>query len=241
MNTINKKEIEKFSKLAEEWWDPEGKFAPLHKFNPVRISFIRKKLIHHYKLNPKSEKPFSKLRILDLGCGGGLLTEPIKRLGAQITGIDASQKNIEIAKLHAKQMNLKINYIASAPEKLKIKTKFDVILNMEIVEHVSDVDEFIKSCSKIIKKNGIMFIATINKTLKSYIQAIIGAEYVLRWLPIGTHDWNNFLKPEDIENIAKKNGFKNEDLVGIKFNPLVGKWNSSDDVSVNYISTFLKI
>jgi len=241
LSTINKKEVEKFSKLAGEWWDPNGKFAPLHKFNPIRIHFIREKLVSHFKLNPKSEKPLKNINVLDLGCGGGLLAEPIKRLGANITGVDASKKNIEVAKLHAKQMNLKINYINCLPENLKIKKKFDVILNMEIVEHVSSVDYFIHNCSNKIKKNGIMFVATINKTLNSYLKAIIGAEYILRWLPIGTHDWDNFLEPEKLKVIAKNNGFKNRDLVGVKFNPFTGQWNQSLDVSVNYISTFLKI
>ncbi len=241
MSTINKKEVEKFSKLAGEWWDPNGKFAPLHKFNPIRIHFIREKLVSHFNLNPKSEKPLKNINVLDLGCGGGLLAEPIKRLGANITAVDASKKNIEVAKLHAKQMNLKINYINCLPENLKIKKKFDVILNMEIVEHVSSVDYFIHNCSNKIKKNGIMFVATINKTLNSYLKAIIGAEYILRWLPIGTHDWDNFLEPEKLKVIAKNNGFKNRDLVGVKFNPFTGQWNQSLDVSVNYISTFLKI
>ena len=241
MSTVNKKEIEKFSLLAEEWWNPNGKFAPLHKFNPVRIEFIREKLVAHFKLNVSIDKPLKNINILDLGCGGGLLSEPMKRLGAEITGIDASKENIEIAKLHAKQMDLKINYINCAPEKLKIRDKFDVILNMEVVEHVSSIDHFIQNCSRVIKKNGIMFIATINRTLKSYMQAIIGAEYILRWLPIGTHNWDNFLEPSELKNIANKNGFNTEDLVGIKYNLITQEWKRSSDISVNYISTYRKI
>ena len=240
MSTINKKEIEKFSQLAEEWWNPNGKFAPLHKFNPIRIEFIREKLISHFKLDSNSDKYFKNINILDLGCGGGLLSEPMKRLGAKITGIDASEQNIKIAKMHAKKINLKINYINCAPEKLKINEKFDVILNMEVIEHVSNVDLFISNCSNVIKKNGIMFVATINKNLISYMEAIIGAEYILRWLPIGTHDWNNFLDPNNLNYIAENNGFKNKDLVGIRFNPITRKWKRSSNVSVNYISTFLK-
>ena len=240
MNTVNKKEIEKFSQLADQWWDPNGKFAPLHKFNPVRIEFIRSKLVSHFNIDLKKNEILKNISILDLGCGGGLLSEPMKRLGANVTGVDASNKNIKIAKLHAKQMNLKIDYISCAPEKLKIKKKFDVILNMEVVEHVSDVNYYIHNCSKLIKKNGLMFVATLNKTLKSYLQAIIGAEYILRWLPIGTHDWNNFIKPEELESIAKKNGFKNKDLIGIKFNPITKMWVKNSDTSVNYISTFIK-
>ena len=187
-STINKKEIEKFSRIAEEWWDPTGKFKPLHKFNPIRISYIKEKIINSFKLE-NSDKPLQKIRLLDIGCGGGLLSEPMSRLGAEVTGIDASEKNIQVAKLHAKKNNLKINYLTASPENLKIDRKFDVILNMEIIEHVEDVDIFLKSCSSLLKKEGIMFVATINKTLKSYLFAIIGAEYILRWLPIGTHEW----------------------------------------------------
>ena len=185
MNSVNKKEIEKFSKMAAEWWDPSGKFKPLHKFNPIRIKYIKENIINSFKIKTK-KKPLDKINILDIGCGGGLLSEPMTRLGADVTGIDASIKNINIAKLHAKKNNLKINYLCSSPEKLKIKKKFDVILNMEIVEHVENINFFIRSCSKLLKKNGLMFVATLNKTLKSYVFAIIGAEYILRWLPIGT-------------------------------------------------------
>ena len=187
-NTINNKEIEKFSKMASEWWNPEGKFKPLHKFNPIRIKYIKENIINNFKLKNKN-KPLKGISILDIGCGGGLLSEPMARLGANVTGIDASHKNIQIAKLHSKKNTLKISYFCSSPEKLKVKRKFDVILNMEIIEHVEDVDFFLKSCSKLLKKNGLMFVATINKTLKSYVFAIVGAEYILRWLPIGTHEW----------------------------------------------------
>ena len=203
MRSINKKEIEKFSKMATEWWDPKGKFKPLHKFNPIRIKYIKENIINNFKLKNKT-KPLKKINILDIGCGGGLLSEPMQRLGANVTGIDASIKNIKIAKLHAKKNKLNIKYFCSSPEKLKTNKKFDVILNMEIVEHVEDVQFFLKSCSKLLKKNGLMFVATINKTLKSYMFAIIGAEYVLRWLPIGTHEWEKFVKPEDLKNILKK-------------------------------------
>ncbi len=239
-STVDKKEIEKFSRMAKEWWDPNGKFKPLHLFNPARIKFIKEKLISHFSLNQKNERPLSKLKILDIGCGGGLLCEPLYRLGAQITGIDASKDNINIAKAHSKEMNLDINYIHCLPEQLDFNVKFDVILNMEVVEHVQNVDLFIKNCSQVINKNGIMFVATINKNLKSYIFAILGAEYILRWLPIGTHDWEKFLTPADLENIAGNNNFKIEDTVGMNFNLLSKKWSQSSDASVNYISTFLK-
>ncbi len=238
-NTINNKEIEKFSKMAEEWWNPNGKFKPLHKFNPIRIEYIKKNLIETLKLTNK-KRPLEKIKILDIGCGGGLLSEPMCRMGANVTGIDASSKNIKIAKLHSKKNNLKIKYVCSSPEKLKIKENFDVILNMEIVEHVENVSFFLKSCSKLLKKNGVMFVATLNKTLKSYIFAIIGAEYILRWLPIGTHEWEKFIKPEELINIQKENNLRLEKLDGMKFNPISDEWKVSSDKSVNYIAKFIK-
>ncbi len=238
-NTINKQEIEKFSKMASEWWDPHGKFKPLHKFNPIRIRYIKENIVSHFKIKSKS-KPLKNLNILDIGCGGGLLSEPISRLGANLTGIDASKNNIEIAKLHSKKHNLKINYMCSSPENLKIKKKFDVILNMEIVEHVEDVNFFIKKSSNLLKKNGIMFIATLNKTLKSYIFAIIGAEYILRWLPIGTHDWNKFIEPNQLEKFGKLSSLKLEKIDGMKFDPIIDQWKISKDNSINYIAKFIK-
>ena len=237
--TINKQEIAKFSKIATEWWNPEGKFKPLHKFNPIRIKYIKDNIIKNFKLN-STIKPLKKINILDIGCGGGLLTEPMYRLGANVVGIDASQKNIDIAKFHAKKNRLKINYLCATPEDLKIKKKFDVILNMEIVEHVENVNFFLKKSSELLKKNGLMFIATLNKTLKSYAFAIIGAEYVLRWLPIGTHDWDKFVKPEDLIKINKENNLKLEKLDGMKFNLLTEQWSLSSDNSVNYITKFKK-
>ena len=239
-STINKKEIEKFSKIAEEWWDPNGKFKPLHKFNPIRISYIKKNIISTFNLRDKKDNPLSKIKILDIGCGGGLLSEPMSRLGAEVFGIDASDKNIKIAKLHAKESNLNIKYFCSSPEKFKIKTEFDVILNMEIIEHVEDVDLFLKSCSKLLKKDGIMFVATLNKTLKSYLLAIVGAEYILKWLPIGTHEWEKFVKPEELINFLNKFNLKLSDLKGVKFDLLSNDWKFSSDTSVNYIAKFIK-
>ena len=232
MTSVNKKVIDKFSKMADEWWDPEGKFKPLHKFNPTRIKYIKENIINNFKLKNKF-RPLSGINILDIGCGGGLLSEPMSRMGANVTGIDASVKNIKIAKLHSKKNKLKINYVCSSPEKIKVKKKFDVILNMEIVEHVEDIDFFLKSCSKLLKKNGLMFVATINKTLKSYIFAIVGAEYVLRWLPIGTHEWEKFVKPEDLKKILMKYDLSLNKLEGMNF-------NISNDLSVNYIAKFIK-
>ena len=239
MNSINKKEIEKFSNMAAEWWDPEGKFKPLHKFNPIRIKYIKENIIKEFQLKNKNY-PLSGINMLDIGCGGGLLSEPMCRLGANVTAIDASNKNIAIANLHAKKNNLKINYICSSPEKLKTTKKFDVILNMEIVEHVEDVDFFLKSCANLLKKNGLMFVATINKTLKSYIFAIVGAEYVLRWLPIGTHEWEKFVKPEELSSILMKNNLNLKKIDGMNFNILKDEWNVSKDLSVNYIAEFKK-
>ena len=240
MNTVDKTEIEKFSKLAKDWWNPKGKFKPLHIFNPTRIKFIKEKLISYFNLRPDVHEPLQKINILDIGCGGGLLSEPLQRLGASVTGIDASKNNIEVAKLHAKEMSLNINYIQCSPENFKTEKKFSVVLAMEVVEHVADVDLFIENCSKLLEKDGIMFVATINKNLKSYFYAIIGAEYILRYLPIGTHDWNKFLTPAELENIAINKKFLIDEVVGMKFNPFLKSWKINSDPSVNYISTFLK-
>ena len=237
--TVNKKEIDKFSKLAKEWWDPNGKFKPLHKFNPVRLDYIKKSILKKLK---KGDVTYLKnVKILDIGCGGGLLCEPLTRLGAQVVGIDASNKNIKIAKIHAKKSDLKINYYCTTPENFNYKEKFDVVLNMEIVEHVEDVNLFLKESSKFLKKNGIMFIATLNKTLKSYFFAILGAEYVLRWLPIGTHDWNMFVKPSELVEICKKNSLMLEEILGVKYNIISRDWELSTDNNVNYMALFKKI
>ena len=239
MNSINKKEIEKFSKIAEEWWNPNGKFKPLHNFNPIRIEYIKKNIITDFNIKT-SNKPLKNIRILDIGCGGGLLSEPMCRLGATVVGIDASEKNIKVAKLHSSKNKLKIDYKVASPETLNTKKKFDIILNMEIVEHVENIDSFIKNSSKLLKKNGLMFVATLNKTLKSYAFAIIGAEYILRWLPIGTHDWEKFVKPNDLVDIAKKNDLLLKKLDGMKFNLLENNWKISSDTSINYIVKFKK-
>ncbi len=239
INTINNEEIQKFSRLAEEWWDQEGKFKPLHKFNPIRIEFIKNYIIKEFKIKNK-RKPFLNLDILDIGCGGGLLSEPLCRLGGKLTGIDASKKNISVAKIHAKKKKLKINYICSSPEKIRKNKKYDVILNMEIVEHVENLDFFIKSSSRLLKKNGIMFIATINKTMKSYLFAIIGAEYVLNWLPVGTHDWFKFVEPQKLTKICEKNGLRLTKINGVNYNIFMDSWNITNQTDVNYITTFKK-
>jgi len=238
-NTINKKEIEKFSKIAEEWWNPNGKFKPLHKFNPIRIKYIKENIVSDFKIKNK-DKPLNGLNILDIGCGGGLLSEPMARLGAKVIGIDASEKNIKVAKHHLKKSKLNIKYFNTSPESFNMNEKFDVILNMEIVEHVEDINIFIKQSSKFLKKKGIMFIATLNQTLKSYLFAIIGAEYILKWLPMGTHEWDKFVKPESLINICEKNSLNLKKIDGMKFNPIFGQWNISSDKSVNYITKFEK-
>ena len=238
--TINKEEIQKFSRLADEWWDVNGKFKPLHMFNPIRIEYITEKIKIHFKLKKDKSNYLEGLNVLDIGCGGGLISEPIARLGANVTGIDASEKNINIAKLHSKKNGLKINYLNASPENLEYKEKFDIILNLEIVEHVDNVNLYIKSCYKLLKKNGLMFTATLNRSFISYIKAIIGAEYILRWLPIGTHDWNKFIKPEELEKYLSDEKFSTLDIKGLKFNPFLKKWKKTNDLSVNYIINSLK-
>jgi 2-polyprenyl-6-hydroxyphenyl methylase/3-demethylubiquinone-9 3-methyltransferase len=234
-STINKEEIQKFSKLADEWWDVKGKFKPLHMFNPIRIEYITDKIKQHFKINGDKANFLKGLNILDIGCGGGLISEPMARLGATVTGIDASEKNIKVAKMHAEKNKIKINYFNKSPEKLKNKEKFDIILNLEIVEHVDNVGLYIESCYNLLKKDGIMFTATLNRSLVSYLKAIIGAEYILRWLPIGTHDWNKFLKPEELEKILQNKNFSTVDIKGLEFNPITNKWKKTDNLSVNYI------
>ena len=239
-STINKAEIQKFSKLAEEWWDVNGKFKPLHMFNPIRIEYITERIKIHFKLKKDKFNYLEGLNILDIGCGGGLISEPMARLGANVTGIDASEKNIHIAKLHSKKSGLKINYLNASPENLEHIEKFDIILNLEIVEHVNNVNLYVKSCYKLLKKNGLMFTATLNRSFVSYIKAIIGAEYILRWLPIGTHDWNKFIKPEELEKFLSDEKFSTIDVKGLTFNPFLKKWKETNDLSVNYIVSSLK-
>ena len=233
MSTINKEEIQKFSDLAEEWWDVNGKFKPLHMFNPIRIEYITENIKQHFNIN--NDNFLQKLNILDIGCGGGLISEPMARLGARVTGIDASEKNIKIAKLHANKSKLNIRYLTSSPEQLNEFERFDIILNLEIIEHVEDVSLYIDSCYKLLKKNGIMFTATLNRTFTSYIKAIIGAEYILRWLPIGTHDWNKFIKPQELEELLLSKNFKTTDIKGLEYNPITKKWKKSNNLKVNYI------
>ena len=224
--------------MAEEWWDPNGKFKTLHKFNPVRIAFIREKIITHFNIYPKNKKPFNKINLLDVGWGGGLLCEPMSKLGANVTGIDIVEKNIKTAAAHAEVNQLPIKYLVNTVEELaEKKTKYDVILNMEVIEHVSDVSLFIRSCSDLLSENGIMIFASLNRTLISYGLAIIGVEYILGWLPKGTHDWNKFLTPEEVYSFLIQNNCEVIESVGINFNPLLNSWNESKSMKANFIVT----
>ena len=234
--SVDSGEIAKFSAIAAEWWDPTGKFAPLHKFNPVRLAFIRNEAATHFGRDARSVRPFEGLSLLDIGCGGGLLSEPMARLGFAVTGADASARNIGTAKAHAGQTGLEIEYLATTAEALVVQGRsFDVVLNMEVVEHVADVDAYLAACSALVKPGGLTFVATMNKTLKSLALAKIGAEYVLGWLPRGTHDWNRFIPPAQLETSLEQTGLTLLKRQGVSFNPLAWDWRLSSDVDVNYM------
>lgn len=234
--TIDHDEVERFSALAAEWWNPNGKFRPLHKFNPVRLAYIRDQVAAHFGRDPHAANPFEGLRILDIGCGGGLLCEPMARLGAEVVGVDASETNIEVARLHAAQSRVKVDYRAGTAEELADAGEtFDVILNMEVVEHVADVDFFVSKCAQMVKPGGIMFVATINRTLKALGLAIIGAEYVLRWLPRGTHEYSRLVRPDELEKALNAADMSVIDRSGVTYNPLSDKWGRSRDMDVNYM------
>lgn len=234
INSVDPLEVEKFSRIADEWWDESGKFKPLHKFNPVRLAYLREKIAEKFTLN-------SDLKILDVGCGGGLVAEPFARMGADVTAIDASEKNIAVAKIHAEKSRLKINYRNCAAEDLAQENqKFDVVLALEIIEHVADVENFVKSCAALLKPNGLLFIATINRTVKSLALAKIAAEYVLRWVPRGTHDWDKFLKPSEINSCANTCGLQLQHLSGFTYNLFNDSWKRNEqDVAVNYVMCFV--
>lgn len=234
--TIDAAEVERFSALAAEWWNPNGKFRPLHKFNPVRLAYIRDHVAARFGRDPQAARPFEGLRFLDIGCGGGLLCEPMARLGAEVVGADASSTNIEVAKLHAAEAGVTIDYRATTAEDLADSgEQFDVILNMEVVEHVSDVGLFVNKCGQMVKPDGIMFVASINRTLKALGLAIIGAEYVLRWLPRGTHQYGKLVRPEELEGALSNAGMSIIDRAGVIYNPLADRWQRSKDMDVNYM------
>lgn len=242
VSSIDPAEVERFSRIAAEWWDPKGKFAPLHKFNPVRLAFIRDQALYRFGRDPKARRPFEGLRLLDIGCGGGLLSEPMTRLGFAVTGVDASERNIATASTHAAEQGLSVDYRASTAEALLEagEPPFDVILNMEVIEHVADPGEYLRNCAQLLKPGGLMIVATLNRTLKAFALAKIGAEYVLRWLPAGTHDWSKFLKPEEIRDFLSGAPVEVDGPYGVVFNPLTGRWTESTDTDVNYMMTVVR-
>jgi 2-polyprenyl-6-hydroxyphenyl methylase/3-demethylubiquinone-9 3-methyltransferase len=234
--TIDQSEVDRFSALAAEWWNPNGKFKPLHKFNPVRLAYIRDMVSAKFGRDPNAALPFKGLRFLDIGCGGGLLCEPMARLGAEVVGVDPAERNIEVAKLHAAQSGLAIDYRATTAEALAdAGERFDVILNMEVVEHVADVDLFVARTAEMVKPGGLMFVATINRTLKAHALAIIGAEYILGWLPKGTHQYEKLVRPQELETALANGGLSIADRTGVTYNPLADRWGRSRDMDVNYM------
>jgi 2-polyprenyl-6-hydroxyphenyl methylase / 3-demethylubiquinone-9 3-methyltransferase len=234
--TVDKDQLEIFSKMAAEWWNPTGKFRPLHKFNPVRLAYIRERICQNFGRDPKAHRPLEGLRILDIGCGGGLLSEPVARMGATVIGADPLEKNIGIASTHAKETGTEIDYRAVTAEDLaQAGETFDVILNMEVVEHVADVNLFLTTCASMVRPGGLMFMATINRTLKARALAIFAAENVLRWLPRGTHQYEKLVRPEEIERPLASSGLNIIHRTGVFFNPLQDRWNLSPDMDVNYM------
>jgi 2-polyprenyl-6-hydroxyphenyl methylase/3-demethylubiquinone-9 3-methyltransferase len=234
--TVDPEEVAFFAKIADSWWDPHGPFKPLHLLNPTRLAYIRREVVSHFDLDDTAIEPLKNLRLLDIGCGGGLISEPMCRLGADVVAVDASEKNIKTASVHAEAGGLEIDFRNNTAEALaEAGEKFDVIINMEVIEHVADVDAYLAACRKLLKPEGIMLLSTISRTPKAYLFAIIGAERVMRWLPAGAHDWNKFITPEELSDYAEKAGFAPTEATGFVFNPFSGKWRLSDsDTSVNY-------
>ena len=240
--TTDAAEIEKFQAMAAEWWDPNGKFKPLHMLNPCRLDYITAQIASEFDRDLKGTEPFKGLRILDIGCGGGLLSEPMARLGADVVGADAAERNIPVAQVHAEEQGLEIDYRHTTAEALvEAGETFDAVLNMEVVEHVSDPQAYMNACAALLKPGGLMTCSTINRNPKSYVVAIIGAEYVMRWLPKGTHEWDKFITPEELYDLIERAGLKPVDRKGFVFNPLAWSWSISDsDLSVNYVTTSIK-
>lgn len=240
--TVDPDEVAFFAKIADSWWDPTGPFKPLHQLNPTRLAYIRRACDAHFNLDTDSLHPFKGLTLLDIGCGGGLISEPMCRLGADVTGVDASEKNIKTASVHAEGQGLDINYMFTTAETLAAKgAQFDIIVNMEVVEHVADVQAYLNACFTLLKPGGIMLVSTINRTVKSMLFAKIGAEYIMRWLPIGAHDWNKFITPEELADFLAVSGFDPAPATGFAFNPLTFKWRlDSSETSVNYAIAAIK-
>lgn len=234
--TVDATEIAKFTAMAEAWWDPLGDFRPLHRFNPTRIAYIRDVAGAHFGRDTTAEAPLEGLSLLEVGCGGGLLTEPMQRLGAEVTGIDPAPRNIGVARTHAEKSGLKITYLPCAAEDLlESGNRYDIVLAMEVVEHVADVGLFIRNCARLVSPNGLMFLATLNRTAKAFAFAVVGAEYVLRWLPRGTHDWRKFVKPSELAGALRRSGMSIEQMTGVSFNPLTDRWSLTRDLDVNYM------
>ena len=241
-NTVDDAEIAKFEAMAAEWWDPKGKFAPLHMMNPVRLDYITAQIAAEFGRDLRDDTPFAGLRLLDIGCGGGLLSEPMARLGATVVGADAAERNIPVAQVHAEQSGLEIDYRHTTAEALAAAgEQFDVVLNMEVVEHVADPQAYLTACQKLLKPGGIMICSTINRNPKSFALAIVGAEYVMRWLPKGTHEWQKFITPEELFSLIETAGLDPVDRKGFVFNPISWRWSISDrDLSVNYVTASVK-
>jgi len=235
-STVDQAEVERFSALAAEWWDPRGKMAPLHKFNPVRLRFIRELAVERFKRDSRALKPFEGLTLLDIGCGGGILSEPLARLGANMVGADPAEDNIAVATAHAQESGVAVDYRATTAEDLALgHERFDVVLAMEVIEHVADVDAFVKTCASMVKPGGLMFAATLNRTLKAFALAIVGAEYILRWLPVGSHRWEKFVTPNEIEIAMAQSGLRVLHEQGVIYNILGDRWQLSTDMDVNYM------
>ena len=234
--TIDPEDVARFSAIANEWWDPDGKFKPLHRFNPIRLQYIRDRLCAQFGRDTQSLRPFDGLRFLDVGCGGGLISEPLSRMGAYVPGIDASDRNVGTARVHAEKSGLDIDYRVTTVEELAaMGDTFDAVISMEVVEHVADVDLFLDGCATLMDANGAIVLATLNRTPKSFAFGIVGAEYIMRWLPRGTHDWKKFVRPSELARGLRRNRVSVDDISGLTFNPLSGEWKISNDVSVNYV------
>lgn len=235
-STIDDAEIGRFAAMADEWWDPDGKFRPLHQLNPVRLGWIRDQLCERFDRDPRKIRPLEGLAILDIGCGGGLVAEPLARMGADVTGIDAAEKNVRIAETHAQAGNVPLTYRHATAEELAAEKKsFDAVMALEIVEHVADVDLFLQSCCALTSKSGLLILSTLNRTPRAWLFAIAGAEYVMRWLPVGTHQWRKFLRPSEMSDGLRKHGGKVTAMTGLIYNPLSDEWRTGRDVAVNYM------
>ncbi len=239
--TADAAEVARFTAIADEWWDPAGKFRPLHQLAPVRLGFIRTRAVAHFGLDPASAEPFKGLRVLDVGCGGGLISEPMARLGARVTAIDAGAENIETARMHSESVGLDIDYRHVLPEDLAgVGDTFDMVVNLEVVEHVADLDAFLMATAAMVRPGGAMVLSTLNRTLKSLALAKVMAEYVLRWLPVGTHDWKKFVRPSELTHGLGRAGMRVTALSGMGYDPIADEWRSTSDLDVNYLAFAVK-